>query len=58
MIERTFKCNLCKDIRTPDHLHGIYFINDPTWIQFKGAWDCETHICFKCTKAIVMEYAK
>lgn len=50
MIERAFKCNLCKDKMEYNLLIGLYYEYNG-WIE-KNPLDCENHICNKCLSSL------
>lgn len=48
MIDRTYRCDLCRDIHEPRDLIGLYWAIFNT-IDFKRSQrDVEHHLCFKC----------
>lgn len=56
MIERFYKCNLCRDQYSPADLIGLYWSQDG-WIQ-KYATECENHICSRCAESIYQIYIR
>lgn len=50
MIERTYKCNLCRDRKEPNELIGLHHEWDK-WVE-KESVGCENHICFSCLQAL------
>jgi len=58
MIERRYSCNVCRDVKPYQELHGLYW-NSGGWIK-RESTDCENHICDACLFSIggiATEYA-
>lgn len=45
MIERIYRCNLCKDSYSSEKLYGLYW-RENGWEE-KATNQCENHICKK-----------
>jgi len=51
MIERTYKCDVCKDSFEPRRLVGLWFVMGDA-IQEKPPTETERHICFRCLASL------
>jgi len=47
MIDKTYKCDLCRNKFDPDHLVGIYFTM-PQGFEQRDARQTERHLCREC----------
>lgn len=50
MMERIYKCNVCREECEQRHLLGIYW-DQKSWIQ-KAVQSVENHVCLACAKDI------
>jgi hypothetical protein len=50
MIERKYKCNLCREPFAAEELHGLHWTHKG-WVK-KPTLDCENHICNRCLFAV------
>lgn len=50
MIDRRFKCDLCRDQANPKKLVGLHWT--PQGWEEKPPLECEHHLCKKCLASI------
>jgi len=51
MIEKTYKCNLCRDAKPIEKMIGLYWASS-AWIE-KDPRLTENHICVGCLRNVV-----
>jgi hypothetical protein len=55
VIDRIFKCDLCRDRINDPHNNavGLKFTTDRDWlVEVDPMHDCERHLCVKCLSAL------
>lgn len=51
-IERTYRCNLCRDTYEPKQLVGLHWTSFPKGWTEKPAREMENHICMPCLTSL------
>lgn len=61
MIDRSYRCNLCRDAVDPQAMFGLYWTGVGKCIERRPPMQVEHHICLACASQIVImweQYAK
>lgn len=51
-IDRTYRCNLCRDTKGADDLIGLWWKTWPKFWEERPAHDAENHVCMTCVSSI------